>query len=231
MSFRSNRAGPHFQLFWQAADGTGTVEQLTTDAADHTATGFADSNQLLFTELGRNGTNDVAMMTMDKRLRTPLTATPFVERGAVVSPDGRFMAYESSESGDAQIFVTPYPDVNSARWPISNTGGIRPAWSSDGKELFYERLVTGQSASELYATTVVTQPAFSRGNPVKLFNILGILGTPTGRTWDVSRDGKRFISIKSEASTAPPTPGADRPSFVFIVNWVEELKTKLGVNR
>ena len=226
--FRSNRAGQSFQLFSQAADGTGTVEQLTSAPTDHAATGFADANRLLVAEFGKNGSVDVTVMTIDKKQSTPLATTPFAERGAVVSPDGRFMAYESSESGEAQIVVTPFPDVNSGRWQISTNGGGRPAWSSDGKELFYERLVSGQAATELYVAPVSTQPAFSHGNPVKLFDLRAVLGSPMSRPWDVSRDGKRFIAIKNDATTAASAPGGDRASFVFIVNWIEELKAKLG---
>lgn len=75
-----------------------------------------------------------------------------------------------------------------------------------------------------------TTPTFSRGNPRKLFELGRIfVGTASGRSWDVSRDGRRFIAIRHEAATA--TTGTDRPSFVFIVNLAEELRGKLGVNR
>jgi len=226
--FRSNRAGADFQLFWQAADGTGTVEQLTTEATNHAAAGFAGPNQLLFMEYGKNNSTDLAMMTMDKRQKTSLVATPFEERNPTVSPDGRFMAYESLEGGRAQIFVTTFPDLNGGRWQISTDGGIKPAWSSDGKELFYERTPVGVPASELYVVTIATTPAFSHTNPVKLFDLRIILNQAGSRSWDVSRDARRFIAIKGEATTAAQVAGADRPSFVFIVNFAEELRLKLN---
>jgi len=226
--FRSNRAGQDFQLFWQAADNTGTVEQLTTEPTNHAATGFAGDNQLLFTEYGKNNSNDLAMMTIDKRVRTSLLARPVEERNATVSPDGRFMAYESSESGDFQVFVTQFPDINGGRWQISTTGGIKPVWSSDSKELFYQRPGPGPGAGELYAVAIETRPTFSRGTPVKLFDLRAILNSPIAYSWDVSRDGKRFIAIKNDEPTAALAASADRPSFVFIVNFAEELRLKLN---
>ncbi len=230
--FRSNRTGPDYQLFWQAADGTGAVEQLTTEATNHAPMGFAGANQLLFTEYGKNNSNDLAMMTMDKRQRTPLVATPFEDRNATASPDGRFIAYESAKSGDFQIFVTTFPDVNGGSWQISTTGGVKPVWSSDGKELFYQKPGAGQGASELYAAPIATTPAFSRGNPVKLFDFRGILISSGFPSWDVSRDGKRFIAIKNNsASAAASASGVDQAPLVFIVNFAEELRAKLGVNR
>lgn len=79
--------------------------------------------------------------------------------------------------------------------------------------------------------SITTKPDFKHGNPVKLFDLRDNLNTAGGRSWDVSRDGKRFIAIKGEATRPPSTPGAERPSFVFIVNFAEELRAKLGVNR
>jgi len=229
--FRSNRAGPDYQLFSQAADNSGTVDQLTTAATNHAPTGFAGANQLLFTEYGMNNSNDLAMMTMDTRQRTPLVATPVEERNGTVSPDGRFIAYESSKSGEFQVFVSQFPDVNAGTRQISTTGGVKPAWSSDGKELFYQRPVAGQGAGELYVAAVATTPVFSHGPPVKLFDLRGILVSPIAPSWDVSRDGKRFIAIKGDATTTALDQGANRPPFVFIVNFAEELRGKLGVNR
>jgi len=226
--FRSNRAGPEFQLFWQAADGTGAVEQLTTEPAGHAATGFAGANQLLFMQYGTNNSNDIAMMAINTRKKTTLVATSFEERSATVSPDGRFMAYDSSESGALQVFVTQFPDTTGGRWQISTTGGFKPAWSSNGKELYYQRPVAGQGAGELYVASITTTPTFSRGNPVKLFDFRTIPNTPNAPTWDVARDGKRFIAIKNaEPTPGDQSPGAERPSFVFIVNFVEGLKARL----
>ncbi len=226
--FRSNRAGTDSQLFWQAADGTGAVEQLTTEPTSHTATGFAGAKRLLFTEYGKNNSNDLAMMTTDTREKTTLVATSFDERGATVSPDDRFMAYDSSESGAVQVFVTQFADTTGGRWQISTTGGVKPAWSSNGKELYYQRQVAGQGAGEPYVASITTTPTFSRGNPVKLFNLRTMNNPPNAPTWDVARDGRRFIAIKNaEPALGAESPGAERPSFVFIVNFAEELKAKL----
>ena len=68
---------------------------------------------------------------------TPLVQSPFAERNGIVSPDGRWLAYEANDSGQFEIYVRPFPDVNSGRWQVSTGGGTRPLWAPNGQELFY----------------------------------------------------------------------------------------------
>ena len=94
----------------------------------------------------------------------------------------------------------------------------------DGKELFYQRTPAG-APWELLSVTIATTPTFSHTAPVRLFEL-------TNRVvWDVSPDGKRFLTCKSEPRTGAAVTDTDRPSLVFVANWLEELRTKFGVNR
>src|SRR5688500_3201915 len=86
---------------------------------------------------GSTGT-DLAILALEKaRAIQPLVPTPFLERNGEISPDGRWLSYESNDSGAFEIFVRPFPNVNSGKWPVSTGGGIQPLWARNGQELFY----------------------------------------------------------------------------------------------
>jgi serine/threonine-protein kinase len=165
--------------------------------------------------------------------------TPFDEVNAALSPDGRWLAYQSNESGQHEVYVRPFPDVTGGRWQISTSGGSRPLWSSDGRELFY--MATGGTVTA-YITTAGTlaaimrvpigrDGAFNAGVPVKLFEgpyfFASDVGTTGfGRTYDVSADGQRFLMVKE--AEASETSAAAR--IVIVQNWFEELKRLVPSN-
>ena len=154
---------------------------------------------------------------------TPATSEPLVhtgsaERNGEVSPKGRWLAYQANDdSGSFEIFVKPFPDVNSGRFKVSTGGGVRPLWARDGRELFY--LTPGGA---LMRVGVEPGPTWSATAPTKLLDgrYFAPGGNP-GRTYDVSKDGQRFLMIKQGgASDAGATP----TSIVVVQNWIEELK-------
>ena len=136
--FASQREGAQ-NLFWQAADGTGAVERLTRSPNVQYSTGVSpDGTRLIFTETAPTTGEDVMQVEMTgSRTVTPLVQSPFAERNGIVSPDGRWLAYEANDSGQFEIYVRPYPAVDSGRWQVSTGGGTRPLWSRTGQELFY----------------------------------------------------------------------------------------------
>ena len=143
-----------------------------------------------------------------------------------VRTNRRRMAYESSESARLQIYVRPFPNVADAHYQISTDGGRTPVWAPNGRELFF---VNG---SALMAVPVRPTPTFSAGNPTKLFEGPSILldgrsiGLMTGRTYDVSRDG-RFLMIKEKTGSSEGK--APQASMIVVHNWFEELKAKVAV--
>jgi serine/threonine-protein kinase len=161
------------------------------------------------------GAVDVMMLTLQDRRLQPLIQTPFVERNGEISPDARWLAYESNASGRFQIYVRPFPDVDGGQWQVSADGGTQPAWAHNGEELYYvapDRTLT--------SVPVKRGTTWAAGRPSTLFDRQYFLGPGAPRMYDVSADGHRFLMIKDTAidQTATPT------SIVVVQNWHEELK-------
>ena len=189
--FSSDRDGSQ-NLYWKAADGTGSVERLTKSESDHFAYAFTPAGgQLVFLELGEQGA-DLGVLTLEGSSE-PLLATEFDERTAALSPNGRWLAYESNDSRqyEIEIYVRPFPNVDEGHWQITRDGGSRPLWAPDGRELFYLR------GGALTAVRVQTESGFVPGNTevVVRGNFHAPLN-PRARTYDISPDGKRFLMIK-----------------------------------
>jgi eukaryotic-like serine/threonine-protein kinase len=142
---------------------------------------------------------------------------PFVQtRGADMhgrfSPDGRFVAYSSTESGRAQIYVQPFPSAD-GRWQLSTDGGAEPRWRADGRELFFLG-----ADRRLMAMPIKTTPSFEHGVPVPLFATrVSNFANPFRTSYAVSRDGQRFL-INAVADNAPT------PSITVVANWPGLLK-------
>ena len=223
--FSSQRGGlaSGGNIFWQAADGSGTVERLTESPNAQYATSVSpDGAKVLLRDDSPKTRRDVGMAAPGANRQTqPLLQMPFDEENAEVSPDGRWLAYQSNESGQSQVYVRPFPQVDSGRWQISTTGGSRPAWARSGRELFYL-----DNNNLMMAVPVQTSPTFSAGNPAKLFETRYLVPN-NARTYDVSADGQRFLMIKS--TTNAREAGAAPPNIVVVLNWFEELKQRVPV--
>jgi serine/threonine-protein kinase len=211
------RGGTSQGLFSRAADGTGQEERLATGNGNMLPASFSpDGKHLLVTSYaGPSGTSpDIELLTIDgNKIVTPLIHTMFSEQRADLSPDGKWIAYQSNESGQFQVYVQPFPRLSDGRWQVSTSGGIDPVWSRAGGELFY---LDGSGA--LVTVPVHTQPTFAAGTATKLFDApyFEVSGT---RRYDVSADGQRFLFVKDPNDTS----GASH-SFVLVQNWLDELK-------
>jgi DNA-binding winged helix-turn-helix (wHTH) protein/Tol biopolymer transport system component len=215
--FGSNRFGIS-NLFWQAADATGEPERLLESDRIQMPLTFAPDGRLLFSADVVGHGRDIHALSMDGSHRVErILYGPNTEGEADVSPDGRWIAYESDESGQFEIYVRPYPDAYAgSRWQISSGGGKTPLWSRDGRELFYRDF-----DGAMLAASVALTPTFAPGPVVKLFesaNYFGSGSSLSGRTYDLSLDGSRFLMIKQQV-----TPG-EAATLVVVLNWFEELK-------
>jgi serine/threonine-protein kinase len=217
IAFSSMRAGAS-NLFWQAADGTGPVERLTESANEQNPTSFSPAGTpLVFYEVASTTARDIAVLSLEgERRATPLVQTPFEERDAVVSPDGHWVAYGSNESGQFEVYVRPFPEVDRGRWQVSTGGGMWPLWPRSGRELFYLVL-----PGRMMAVPIQSGPTFAAGNPQVVFE--GRYFTGGGRSYDVSPDGRRFLMIKDASATSDTsTP----PQLIIVQNWQSGLAAR-----
>jgi len=217
--FSSQREGAR-NLFWQAADGTGTVERLTDSPNQQNAVSVSpDGRRLIFTETAPKTGEDIMQLELDGSHRVaPLVQSPSIERNGVVSPDGRWLAYESNESGRFEISVRPFPDVTRGHWQVSTGGGTRPLWTPGGQELLYVSptgalMRVGVDRAAIWTATPPTQ-LVKEGYAT-------IPGSLSGRSYDIAPDGQRFLMIK-EGGGADQT--ATPASLVVVQHWLEELK-------
>ena len=222
--FSSDRNGP-MNLFWKAADGTGQAGPLTTSQNTHAPSSWsADRQSLVFMEVPAVGGNaDIGLLSLDDSNQPELLLqSDFAEFYPNVSPDGRWIAFSSDESGQNEVYVRPFPNVDDGRWQVSRDGGLSPVWGPDGQELFYRH----GTSLDMMIVAVETEPTFSPGNPEVLFAApyrAGAFGR--ARPFDLSPDGERFLMIKEAA----PDETDVEPHIVVVENWLEELKARVPV--
>jgi serine/threonine protein kinase/Tol biopolymer transport system component len=227
ISFASNKDGLQ-NIFWQPADGSGGAERMTTGEYTQIPMSWSKDGLLLaFFEV--NPTTGYDLWVLRKGEPSSRSArfgtsqmflrTPFNESVPRFSPDGRWLAYISDESGRYEIYVQPYPGPG-GKWQISTEGGTEPAWNPNGRELFY------RSGDKIMAVDIATQLGFNAGKPRMLFKGTYQPASLTAPNYDVSPDGQRFLMLKpSEQEQASPT------QINVVLNWFEELKRRVPVGK
>jgi eukaryotic-like serine/threonine-protein kinase len=219
IAFSSNRGG-QMDLYIKPSDGSGEEKLLLhTDEPKDVERFTKDGRFLLFTSIGPKTADDLwalpfpTLSQSSQAKPVSLLQTQFREFTARASPDGRWLAYLSTESGAAEIYVRPFtpeaPAGTGAKFMVSKGGGIRPLWRPDGKGLFYVTL-----PFQVMAVDIDTSKGFQAGTPRRIFTAPP---TTTTSSWDLSPDGKRFLFV------APPSAGRVIP-FTVIVNWAASLK-------
>ena len=223
--FSSQLGGVVGSLFSRAADGSGEATRLTQSANIQLPSAVsADGTRLIFWEGTAATGDDVMMLTLDKDRRVDrLVHSPFFETNGEISPDGRWLAYQSNESGQPQISVRPFPNVDAGLRQVSTGGGIQPLWARNGRELFYLA-----PSGALMGVRVGPGTIWRADAPTTVLDRRYLLAGPSldtasflVRTYDVSLDGKRFLMIKEAGATGPAVATA---SIVVVQNWTEELK-------
>lgn len=141
----------------------------------------------------------------------------FNEFHPALSPDGHRLAYASDETGQAEVYILPYPGPGRLT-RISTAGGREPLWAPDGEELFYSDRTDGGVA--IMAVSIQTEPALRVGEPRVLFQGDYLSGWPFGRNYDLSPDGRRFLMIEEGE---PPSASTE---FIVVLDWFEELKQR-----
>jgi len=210
-------------VFWQLADNTGAMEQLTKSSTTLTPYSVSPDGESLVVSLA--GGTDIGMVHLSRPNEVPsIIGGPGSQINAEISPDGHWLAYQSNETGQYHVYVQPFPNVNAGKWQITTDqgGGVRPLWARNGRELFY---LTGVDPERtMMAVPIQTTPTFSHGQPTKLFAGRYSTSLPS-RTFDVSADGQRFLMIR-DAQTSES--GASEASAILILDWFEELRQRLA---
>jgi Tol biopolymer transport system component len=194
---------------WRAADGSRPAEQLL--AREHAAnptSWSSDGRFLIFQEDAPPTRYDIWVAPRGGRPQS-LVSTPGNDVGGKFSPDGRWLAYYSNESGRNEVYVRPFPNVNEHKWTVSTAGGQAPVWSPDGRELFY------MNGTAMMAVPIETRgTSLVAGKPQFLFD--GPFDTTQDMNFDISPDGTRFVMVEAD-------PDAKPTRFQIILNWTKEL--------
>jgi len=175
----------------------------------------ADGNTLAFVEDRPDTGADILLLDLPSRRVTAFLSSRANEADPTFSPDGRWLAYVSDESGSWEVYVRPFADAG-GKWQISSEAGYEPLWGRNGRQLFYRRWSRQQQ--QAWAVDIRIVGEFSAGKPRLLFEGSGLQdGFP--RVWDTSLDGQRFLMVKMEERKPAPLT-----EMVLVQNWFEELR-------
>ena len=208
-------------LYAKAADGTGDAEAIR--AALGFPTGWTpDGSQLVFWAINPATTRDVGVVSLEggSDAQWPLRSE-FSEAWAVVSPDGRWIAYSSTRSGRFEVYMERFPEMGDRR-QISSDGGDFPLWAPDGSELFYVAART----DDFWSVPIDLAEPVTVGTPRRLFDwAFSVVGG--NRTHDLAPDGDRFLMLTDSATSEDD---AVEPRLIVVEHWVEELTQRVPID-
>ena len=222
--FGSDQDGEVRNLYWTLADGTGQPERLTNSVATQSPWTWSSDGQLLIYQQGRPSSSvwDIHALSVNDRTARVLLGTEFMEFSPSVSPDGRWIAYSSNETGSLEIYVRPFPNIGAGKWRVSTGGGFEPTWSPNSRELFYRN----HDKSTMMGVSIRIEPVFTASTPIVLFKD-GYVRAAGGRTYDVSPDGQRFLMVKQSGGEQETLTASQ---VVVVLNWFEMLRRQLPVD-
>ena len=208
-------------IYRHRADGTGTDSLLVAGTMDEGVVS-PDGRWLVLRQgsVGsvRGGRNITGVRLGTDTVPVPVLSTEFDEEAIALSPDGKWMAYQSDETGRTEIFVRPFPNTDAGKRQVSSGGGVAPLWSRDGTQLFWL-----SSGKDMMAARITAGATIDVGAPVALFHVRDALLGPESSwytPWDVARDG-RFIMARLVGGN-----NDQGGAIVVVENWLSELETK-----
>jgi hypothetical protein len=207
-------------IYWQPVDGSSPMERLTqSEYGQFPASWSADGETLALLEGSGDSHWHIHLLNVRDRQVRPYLNSRFDETYPEFSPDGRWMAYASDESGRQEVYVQSFPR-GGGKWQISGEGGNQPLWARNGKQLLY------RSPGKVWSVDVQTGSAFSATKPRLLFEQSGYVHGGPIRTWDISPDGERFLMVKVEERKPQPVT-----EMVLVQNWFDELRRLTSANK
>jgi Tol biopolymer transport system component len=209
IAFYSNREGT-IGLFWKKADGSSDAERIHfVEHPQHEVSFSHDGKFLVYRTAHRDTGGDLWILPLDGENKPqPYLVSPHYEIMPMISPDDRFIAYVSNESGENEVYVSGLPNHEGVRMQVSENGGVEPLWSKDGKKLFYRN-----SRSEIVSVEVETSPVFRKGKSEVLFEDTFIKRI-NHQNYDIHPINQQFLMLKNIGSSG----------IIVVLNWTEELK-------
>ena len=206
----------------QRADGSSNAELVwkTRKAPIAEAVLSRDGQWLVYRVTLGDGNRDIYGVQLGRdTVPIPLLTGPFHEEGAALSPDSRWLAYSSDESGRPEIFVRPFPNTAAGRWQVSTSGGAAARWAHSGRELFYEA-----PSGDMMAVPVTPGPSFASAAPRKLFPFsTGLVTSVIVPLYDLTPDDRQFVMVRLAAVNQAPGAG----QLVVVEHWDDELAAKM----
>jgi Tol biopolymer transport system component len=223
--FSSDRDG-RVSPYRKRADGSGDAERLSESEVDFYPLSASPDGKVLIGETSTEGIDITILSLEEGGDPQPFVATTFADRDPIFSPDGRWVAYSSDESGVAEVYVRPYPAAG-GRWQVSDGGGRFPTWSANGRELFYRT-----DEGIMVAEVETAGDSFRVGKARGLFDGTfrgGMFGISVFgyifRDFDVTPDGQRFVMFPDDEDRASKT------HVTMVFNWFDELSRTLPTSR
>ena len=214
--FVSDRAGVE-NMYSRLVGGNADERLLVSERANYPMS-MARDGTLAFVSVKVGQAQDIWVLHPDQKEKpVPWLETAFSEGGAAFSPDGRWLAYVSNESGRNEVYVRPHPGPGE-KVTISTDGGNEPLWAHDARQLFY------RNGDAVFAVDVQATPILSAGKPRKLFEKDYERTTTLWPNYDVAPDGRRFLMIRTLDDKGPA-------QIDVVLNWVDELKQRVPVDR
>ncbi len=224
--FSSDREGPG-NLYWKRADGSGEVQRLTESRnPQYPGSWHPTGKYLAFVEIDPETNFDIRILPLEGNARsgwkpgqvTTFLNSPFAEAFPAFSPDGRWLAYQSNESGQYEIYIRPFPGPG-GKWQISSGGGEIPIWSENGRELFY----LAPTRQIMVATYSAQGDSFGASKP-RLWSEERIADRRFALAFDLHPDGERFAVVMA----AQEQVEEKRDHVILIQNFFELLRQELG---
>jgi tRNA A-37 threonylcarbamoyl transferase component Bud32 len=205
--FRSNREN-NSDLYVKNASGVLPEEVLlSSDETKSPEDWSADGRRLLFIETTAQNRLDLRVLSLDGKQIAPVVQTPFQDRGGRFSPDGQWIAYQSDESGQMEVYVLGFP-VAASRTLVSSAGGVRPEWRRDGRELYFLQPVSDGKAEMTAVDVTASAGALKLGLPRRLFE------TVMPQSYEVAADGRFLMVLPVEGGN-----NGGRGLIRVLVNW------------
>jgi serine/threonine-protein kinase len=213
--YSSRQGTGNEELRIRAADGTGGEHTLLRGQRRVFEVLRTRDTTRLIVRFSAQPSRDIFLVVRGDTVPRPLLTESYHEDEPALSPDGRWLAYSSNESGRYEVYVRPFPAVDQGRWQVSREGGTEPRWSHSGRELFFR-----SAHDDLMVAAVVPGTSFVTREVRTLFSVAAFIRGAQHAYYAVAADDRRFLFVRSLGGTE-----AAGPAYVTIVdNWLAELR-------